>query len=156
VRCEDRVEFLSQLYLPSSMTGGKPRAIIPLHSNPRFPEINEQLGQKVILVTPLKRYIQPPDIEQLRISMRQLRGTDVEAVGKLREIFELEIKAIKEGARKHPVREVLTRVMHHTLPAAMITMISLWNHDNEALTLTLDELRRKGTDAIVIDIKRQK
>jgi|GEM_PF-1213375 len=115
-----------------------------------------QLGQKVILVTPLKRYIQPPDIRQLRISMRQLRGTDVEAIGKLRGIFELEIKAIEEGARKHPAREVLTRVMHRTLPAARITMISLWNHDNEALALTLDELRRRGTDAIVIDIKKQK
>jgi len=114
-----------------------------------------QLGQKVILVTPLKRYIQPPDIEKLRISMRQLKGTDVEAVGKLREIFELEIKAIEEGARKHPAREALTRVMHHTLPEAMIIMISLWNHDNEALALTLDELRRKGTDAIVMDIKNK-
>lgn len=37
------------MYLPSSMTGGKPRAIIPLHSNPRFPEINEPLGQRLIV-----------------------------------------------------------------------------------------------------------
>ena len=88
--------------------------------------------------------------------MRQLRGTDVEAAGKLREIFELEIKAIEEGSRKHPVKEALTRVMHRTLPEARIIMISLWNHDNEALALTLDELRRKGTDAIVIDIKKQR
>lgn len=114
-----------------------------------------QLGQKVTLGTPLKRYIQPPDIGQLRISIRQLRETDVEAVRKLREIFELEVKAIEEGARKHPAREALSRVVQHTLPEATITMISLWNHDNEALTLTLDELRRKGAGAIVIDIKKQ-
>lgn len=37
------------MYLPSSMTGGKPRAIIPLLSNPQFPEINEPLGQRLIV-----------------------------------------------------------------------------------------------------------
>jgi len=37
------------MYLPSSITGGKPRAIIPLHSNPRFPEVNEPLGQRLIV-----------------------------------------------------------------------------------------------------------
>lgn len=37
------------VYLPSSLTGGKPRAIIPLHNNPRFPEINEPLAQRLIV-----------------------------------------------------------------------------------------------------------
>ena len=37
------------MYLPSFITGGKPRAIIPLHSNTRFPEISGPLGQRLIV-----------------------------------------------------------------------------------------------------------
>lgn len=33
------------MYLPSSLAGGKPRAIIPLHNNPHFPEINVPLNR---------------------------------------------------------------------------------------------------------------
>jgi len=115
-----------------------------------------QLGQKVILIAPLKRYIQPPDIRQLRISIRQLKGTGIEAARKLMEILEFERKAIEEGVKKHPAREALARVALRALPPAMITMISPWNHDNEALALTLDELRGRGYNAIVINIKEQK
>lgn len=37
------------VYLPSSLTGGKPRAVIPLHSNPQFPKITEPLAQRLIV-----------------------------------------------------------------------------------------------------------
>lgn len=37
------------VYLPSSLTGGKPRVIIPLHSSPQFPQISEPLTQRLIV-----------------------------------------------------------------------------------------------------------
>ena len=37
------------MYLPSSLAGGKPRAIIPLHKNPHFPNINVPLNQRLIV-----------------------------------------------------------------------------------------------------------
>ena len=37
------------VYLPSSLTTGKPRALIPLHNNPQFPKIAEPLPQRLIV-----------------------------------------------------------------------------------------------------------
>lgn len=37
------------IYLPSRMTGGKPKALIPLHSNPAIPEISRSLPQRMIV-----------------------------------------------------------------------------------------------------------
>lgn len=37
------------MYLPSSITGGKPRAVIPLRSNPQFPEISQPLARRLIV-----------------------------------------------------------------------------------------------------------
>ncbi len=37
------------IYLPSSLSLGKPRAIIPLHSNPRLPDLNIPLKERLIV-----------------------------------------------------------------------------------------------------------
>lgn len=36
------------VYLPSSLTGGRPKALIPLHANPALPPINKALPQRFI------------------------------------------------------------------------------------------------------------
>ena len=37
------------VYLPSSLTGDRPQALIPLHSNPSLPPINKTLSQRLIV-----------------------------------------------------------------------------------------------------------
>lgn len=111
-----------------------------------------KLGQKVVLSTPLQRYIQPPDIRQIKISLRHLEKAYTEPAKKLREILELERKIIEEGVKKHPAREALSRGAVHVLPSATITVISPWSYDYEALSLTLEELKRQGYNATVIKI----
>jgi len=44
------------VYLPSSLTGGKPQALIPLHNNPSLPRITSTLPQRFIV-----RYGPGPD-----------------------------------------------------------------------------------------------
>jgi len=44
------------IYLPSSLTSGRPQALIPLHSNPSLPPINKALPQRLIV-----RYGANPD-----------------------------------------------------------------------------------------------
>ena len=44
------------VYLPSSLTSGRPQALIPLHSNPSLPPINKALPQRLIV-----RYGDDPD-----------------------------------------------------------------------------------------------
>lgn len=112
-----------------------------------------QLGQKVVVIVPLGRYLQPPDMKQVRISLRQLEGTTLEAAGKLRSLLELEKKAIEEGVREHPARKALRRVTAHTAAPAVITVISPWSHDSEALSVTLEELRMLGYGSTVVRLE---
>ncbi|MEA2085430.1 MAG: hypothetical protein U9O84_00040 [Chloroflexota bacterium] len=51
------------VYLPSSLTGGKPRALIPLHSNPSLPSVESTLPQRLIV-----RYGAGPDDVGLLLS----------------------------------------------------------------------------------------
>ena len=37
------------MYLPSSLCGGKPKAIIPLHHNPHYPNIRKPLQQRLVV-----------------------------------------------------------------------------------------------------------
>jgi len=37
------------IYLPSSLTGGRPQALIPLHANPSLPPITKALPQRLIV-----------------------------------------------------------------------------------------------------------
>jgi uncharacterized protein (DUF58 family) len=112
-----------------------------------------QLGQKAVVIVPLGRYLQPPDISQVRVSLRQLEGTTLEAAGKLRSLLELERRAIEEGVKEHPARQALRRVAAHTAAPGVITVISPWSHDSEALSVTLEELRRLGYGAMVVRLE---
>jgi len=51
------------VYLPSSLTGGRPQALIPLHSNSSPPSINKPLSQRLIV-----RYGNNPDDVGLLLS----------------------------------------------------------------------------------------
>jgi hypothetical protein len=110
-----------------------------------------ELGQQVVPVTPVKRYLHPTDIRQLRTSIKQLEGKTMEAVKKLRNILEIEMKAIEEIARVHPLREALDRVTGHNPTPATITVVSTRSQDNEALYFVLEQIERKGYGAIILD-----
>ena len=98
-----------------------------------------ELGQQVVLITPLKRYLHPTDIRQLRISLRQLEGRTLEAASKLRNILEIEMRAIEERARDHPLKEALDHVTGHNPTPATIAVISTRSQDNEALSFVLNK-----------------
>jgi len=100
----------------------------------------------------VERYLQSPDIRQVRTALRRLERTNAEPARKLRAILELERRAIEEGAKEHPATRALNRVTAHTLPPAMITVISARNHDNEALSVTLEDLRKRGYSATLMKI----
>lgn len=111
------------------------------------------LGQQVVLVTPVKRYLHPPDIRQLRISLRQLEGKTLEAAKKLRNILEIEMRAIEERARDHPLKEALDHVTGHNPIPATIAVISTRSQDNAAISFVLEQMERKGYSAIILDTR---
>ncbi|MCD6567299.1 MAG: DUF58 domain-containing protein [Dehalococcoidia bacterium] len=112
-----------------------------------------RLGREVVLVAPLERYLQPPDMRQLRVSLRRLQGVDLEPARRLRRLLEVEKRAIDEGSRTHPAREALTRVAARASLPARIVVISAWNHDSEALSLALGELGKRGYSTEIMKLK---
>ncbi len=112
-----------------------------------------ELGQQVVLITPLKRYLHPVEIRQLRISLRQLEGRTQEAAKKLRNILEIEMRAIEERARIHPLKEALDHVTGHNPTPATIAVISTRSQDNEALSFVLEKMERKGYSTIILDTR---
>lgn len=46
------------IYIPSSLCGGQPRALLPLHDNPSFPQVRQSLPRRLIV----KYGAQPEDI----------------------------------------------------------------------------------------------
>ena len=112
-----------------------------------------QLGQQVVLIAPMERYLQGPDIKQIRTSLRRLERANTEPARKLKDILELEKKAIEQSAKEHPATKALNLVAAHTSPPATITVLSAYNHDNEALLVTLEKLRQQGYNTILIKIR---
>ena len=111
-----------------------------------------ELGQGIVASQPVERCLAPPDLQRIEASLRQLEKAATEPARKLRGILELEWKAIEEGVKKHPATGALLHVAVHILPPAMITVISAWNHDSEALSMTLQGLRRRGYKVTIVKI----
>lgn len=99
------------LYLPSSLTGGKPRAIIPLHCNPKYPEISKPLSQRLIVSC-------GRDPEDIGI-MVTTPGSDI-----------INILEAKPGASSDEVASALTTILEGTLDIAAGVKVSL--DDNKA------------------------
>ncbi len=111
-----------------------------------------ELGQRIVASRPMKRYLEFPDLRRIKASLRRLEKTTTGPAQRLRELLEFESKGIQEGAKDHPATKALLRVATHTFPPTLITVISAWNHDSEALSLTLAELQNKGYNATIIKI----
>ncbi len=114
-----------------------------------------RLGKEIVLLTPMDRYLQPTDIKQLRRSLRSLQEVNSVPARRLEKLLEIERRAVEEGSRIHPAREALTRVTARASLPARIVAISAWNHDSEALSLTLEYLDKRGYSSEVIKLKNR-
>lgn len=94
------------VYLPSSLAGGEPRAIIPLHSNPRFPEISEPLPRRLIVSC-------GRDPEDMGI-MVATTGSNI-----------LDMLEAKPGASSDELAAALTTILVGTLDLAAGVKVSL-------------------------------
>jgi len=99
----------------------------------------------IALVSREERLLVPPDLLRLRRSVRSLRGNGSDGTGRaLGEMLQREIEALEDLARGHPLTSALRRGLRRSQPPATITVISRWNHDTEALAVTLPRLRDQG------------
>jgi len=109
-----------------------------------------ELEQDIVIVEPMHRFLQPPNMQRLRRTRIQLEQATTEPAYKMADFLRLENKAIQQRGRSHPVGIALNKVAEQIHPPAIVVVVSGWNHDAEALLATLDRLTRKGYVAIEV------
>jgi uncharacterized protein (DUF58 family) len=100
-----------------------------------------------------EKFLQPPDMRRLRRTISQLKQAKIEQAQKLVEILKLEYAAIQKTAGDHPASLALTKTAENAQSPAFISVVSPWNHDAEALTVTLERLESKGYNTIIVQSK---
>jgi len=112
------------------------------------------LAQNITLVEPEQRFLQSPDIRRLKRTMTQLEQAKTEPARRLAELLRLEDEAIQQAAKEHPATRAITKTTEHIPPPAIIAVVSGWNHDTEALLVTLDRLKKQGYNTMEVEAKR--
>jgi uncharacterized protein (DUF58 family) len=116
----------------------------PLHPRETLKHALRVSG-KIALVSRQERLLVPPNLLRLRRSVRNLRGNGSNGTGSaLGEMLQREIEALEELAEGHPLTSALRRGLRGSQPPVTITVISRWNHDAEALAVTLPRLQGQG------------
>ncbi len=111
-----------------------------------------RLAEKVVLVKPMERFLDPPEIKRLKRAIGQLEDVGTDPARRLADILKVECVAIGVGARHHPVTRALTEIIEHVSPPATITLVSPLNHDIDALSVILETLVGMGYNLIAVPI----
>jgi hypothetical protein len=103
-----------------------------------------QLIEETVWLEPAVRFLQPPDLRRLGRTQRELEGVGSEPGQRLAAILGLEREAVQRATAQHPVALALRQTTSFVAPPAMIIAISSYNHDAEALSVTLARLEERG------------
>jgi uncharacterized protein (DUF58 family) len=116
-----------------------------------------QLAGQVSINEHFPRLLEPPDVPALRREARLLETSYLRpgtpATGRAL-LFQIELAAVEELTRKHPLSDVWATLRRHIPPPATLTVLSQWNHDAEALAVTLADARLRRYRVIRVDALR--
>jgi hypothetical protein len=104
-----------------------------------------KLSERVTILARHDRLLALPNLPRLRRRVRILGGDGIDGGGAgFGKMVQLELEALEQLARDHPLTVALPRVWRGSPPPATVTVISQWNHDAEALAVVLPRLRGQG------------
>jgi len=109
-----------------------------------------RLAQNITIAEQEQRFLQPPEIRRLKSNIAQLQRAGTESAQKLAEILRLEDEVMQQVAKEHPAARAITETAERIRPPAIVTVISGWNHDTEALLVILDRLERRGYNTVSV------
>jgi uncharacterized protein (DUF58 family) len=109
-----------------------------------------ELTEKITVVEPKEKVLQPLEMRRLKRSISQLAQAKTETAQKLKEVLELESEANLQAAKQHPAYQALMKAAKLTQAPAVITVASPVGYDSDALLLTLEQLREKGYGAVTV------
>ena len=103
----------------------------------------------VIHSNPLK-YLNPPNVLRLKSNISRLNKIDNHPSKKLSELLKLEYEVLDNGANNNPSTKALLQAKAKINEQFNVVILSLYNHDAEALAFNTYSLTRKGS--YVIDV----
>ena len=115
-----------------------------------------ELTRSITIVEPSERVLQSTEFRRLKRSIGQLEQVKTESALKLSEILQLEYQASQEAAKGHPASQALGKTVEGTPPPAVIAVVSSWSHDADALDLTIEKLREKGYNTVMVKVEQKK
>ena len=104
----------------------------------------------VIHSNPLK-YLNPPDVLRLRSNINRLNKIDSHPSKKLSELLKLEYEVLDNGANNNPSTKAVFQAKAKINEQFNVVIISLYNHDAEALAFNTYTLTRKGSYVISVN-----
>ncbi|MDP2920193.1 MAG: DUF58 domain-containing protein [Dehalococcoidia bacterium] len=132
---QDDVEFVTSTMPPSKLVA---RAL-------------EVIPQIKIIGKPVK-YLGRPDIMRLRANIQRLQYVDSPPARVLAELLRVEYASLKGHARLSPATRALTLAFERTgTPQSTVVVISLLNHDTEAVLFIASGYGTKGNATLVVE-----
>ncbi|MFH0914509.1 MAG: DUF58 domain-containing protein [Chloroflexota bacterium] len=100
---------------------------------------------KDISITELpRRRLTVPDPGRLRRNISQLGAVNSPPASALRGLLQLEYQAMEKGMKEHPLTLALQASTRHLPLPAMLVLVSLLNHDGEAVALNAERLSKRN------------
>ena len=113
-----------------------------------------QLLQRIAIRSQEERFLDTPNPVRLRRELDAQNYKDNQTkITNIHELMRIELDALENYSRDHPVSQVLHKHLTKIPPPATITIISRWNHDAEVLSVVIPRLRYKGYT--VLDLKAE-
>ncbi|MCW4010275.1 MAG: DUF58 domain-containing protein [Candidatus Bathyarchaeota archaeon] len=109
-----------------------------------------ELTEKIVFAEPSVKVLELPQLRRIKRSIDQLERTNSNASRKLIEILKLEVEANQMAASRHPSGQALAKMVDAVKPPATLTVIAAFNSGDEELTLTIEKLRDKGYNTILV------
>lgn len=96
------------------------------------------------------RYLQPADIVRLRADIRRLQSVESDPAQALARLLQLEYQSLKTIAVEHPVVKALITAFDKVGDQASVVVVSLLNHDAEAVMFNTVVYEKKGNAVLVV------
>jgi uncharacterized protein (DUF58 family) len=107
-----------------------------------------QLAEKIIIVEPSEKFLEPTEMRKIRRSINQLEKTKMDAGQKLAEVLKLEYETNQKTAFNHPVSKALNKIIEGIRPPATITVVSSSSCNENVLNIILEKAVDKGYNII--------
>ena len=113
------------------------------------------LTGKITIVEPSEKVLQSAEMRRLKRSIGQLEQVKADSAQELIDILKLEYKANRKAAADHPAGQALAKIVERISPPATITVVSSLSSNQEELSITLERLKEKGYNTIMVTRKRK-